>query len=94
MVDVNRPSFYYIKSVVHDYIYRVTGRGDFERNVTFRDYVDVDFLDSLKMLKFFKDDIFVEEATTTGSRKVKEFTGELFALAVDTSGYLYLIKLA
>lgn len=94
MVDVNRLSLFYIKSTIHDYIYRVTGRGDFERNVTFRDYVDVDFLDTLKILKFFKDDIFIEESTLSGSRKVKEFNGELFALAVDSSGYLFLIKLA
>nr|DAP46345.1 MAG TPA: hypothetical protein [Inoviridae sp.] len=98
MVDVNRPSFYYIRSDVHDYVYRVTGRGDFERNITFYDYSGddfiVDFLDTLRILKFFKDDIFVEEALKTGPRRVKEYKGKLFALAVDSCGYLLLIRLA
>ena len=98
MVDVNRPSFYYIRSAVHDYMYRVTGRGDFEKNVTFYDYSGVeflvDFLDTLRILKFFKDDIFVEEALMTGPRKVKEYNGKLFALAVDSFGYFFLIRLA
>ena len=98
MVDVNRPSFYYIRSDVHDYMYKIAGRGDFERNVTFYNYSGndfiVDFLDTLRILKFFKDDIFVEEALKMGPRRVKEYKGKLFALAVDPSGYFFLIKLA
>uniref|UniRef100_A0AAU8B2Y7 Uncharacterized protein n=1 Tax=Dulem virus 72 TaxID=3145783 RepID=A0AAU8B2Y7_9VIRU len=98
MVDVNRLSLFYIRSTIHDYMYRVTGRGDFERNVTFYDYSGddfiVDFLDTLRILKFFKDDIFIEEALKTGLRKVKEYNGKLFALAVDSYGYFLLIRLA
>lgn len=98
MVDVNRLSLFYIRSAIHDYMYKVVGRGDFERNVTFYNYAGddfiVDFLDTLRILKFFKDDIFVEEALMKGTRKVKEYNGKLFALAVDPSGYFFLIKLA
>ena len=99
---MNELSLFYIKSSVYDYLYKVFGQGDdFDMIVTYHDCADVDFLDSLKPLKFFKGDIFVEKKEFSGSsdfgtssyRKVKDFKGNLFLLAVDVSAYYHLVKL-